>query len=358
MASRPDVVERFRSEVVTLAKINHTNIATVYAFLQEEKDFLLIMEYVRGRTLQHVIQVYGALPPVLAIWLFQQALDGIGFAHQHHIVHRDLKPSNIMLTDDDVIKVMDFGLARVLGAAHVTQVDRLIGTLEYMSPEQVHGGEADARSDIYSLGMVLYELLTGRLPFVHPNEYALMRAHLEDAPPSLREFTDAVSPELDQVVLQALAKAGEERFQSTEEFSVALTHCVAETPSRLALPPSLSTLNPPLHEPVSPDTRTQSAQIALPSDAEPTGITATQLHPPENSSSATSTRRSPQRRRPYLLASLAGVSLAVVLGVVFFPGKLDTPAPSPILDQPSSKHPLHQCGNKPALFRTVLLYAV
>ncbi len=128
LASRPDVVERFHSEAVILAKLHHTNIATVYAFIQEGANFFLVMEYVKGWTLQHVLQVHGALAPVVAGGLFQQALGGIGFAHRHHIIHRDLKPANVMLTDGGVIKVMDFGLARVLGSAHLTRQGRVCPT--------------------------------------------------------------------------------------------------------------------------------------------------------------------------------------------------------------------------------------
>src|SRR4030095_12629755 len=167
------VVRRFRSEAVILAKLHHTNIATVYAFLQEGAQFFLVMEYVQGWTLQNIIESQGVLAPPVAVGLFQQALEGTGFAHRHHIIHRDLKPSNVMLPEIGVIKVMDFGLARVLGAAHLTRAGRLVGTLEYVSPEQIRGEETDVRSDIYSLGVVLYELITGRLPFESDSEYAL-----------------------------------------------------------------------------------------------------------------------------------------------------------------------------------------
>jgi serine/threonine-protein kinase len=235
LASRPDVVERFRAEAVILAKLHHTNIAAVYTFIQEGANFFLVMEYVQGWTLQHVLQVHGALAPVATGGLFQQALAGIGFAHRRHIVHRDLKPANVMLTDGGVIKVMDFGLARVLGSARLTRQGRLVGTLEYISPEQIRGEETDARSDIYSLGILLFELVTGRLPFESDSEYALVRAHVEARPPSPRQITSAVSAELEHVILRALSKDPAERFQSTEAFSLALARCLPQMDTHTAL---------------------------------------------------------------------------------------------------------------------------
>ena len=207
LASRPDVVQRFRSEAVVLAKLHHTNIATVYAFLQEGVNFFLVMEYVQGWTLQNIIEAHGALAPAVAVGLLQQALDGIGFAHRRNIIHRDLKPANVMLTESSVIKVMDFGLARVLGSAHLTRTGRMVGTLEYISPEQIRGEETDARSDIYALGILLYELVTGRLPFESDSEYTLVRAQVETPPPSPRHIMPAISPQLEHIILRALAKA-------------------------------------------------------------------------------------------------------------------------------------------------------
>jgi serine/threonine protein kinase len=226
LASRPDIVERFRVEAITLAKVNHTHIATVYAFVPQDTDFFLIMEYVRGWTLQHLIEMHRALAPAVAVRLLRQALDGIGFAHRHGVIHRDIKPSNIMLSDDGIIKVMDFGLARVPGAAHVTRTDRFVGTLEYISPEQLRGEEADVRSDLYALGTVLYELVTGHLPFEHHSEYSLIRAKVEDVPPAPRTFAQTLPEDLEGVILKAVSKAPEDRFQSAEAFSLALEPCV------------------------------------------------------------------------------------------------------------------------------------
>jgi serine/threonine-protein kinase len=222
LASQPQVVERFRAEAVMLARLNHPHIATLYNFLRHGDDYLMVMEFVRGETIESLIQRHGALPIGQSLRLFCQALEGIAQAHSLGIVHRDLKPSNLMLTETGTIKVMDFGIARVLGSARMTRTGRILGTIEYMSPEQVRGQETDARSDLYSLGIVLYEMLTGRVPFNSPSEFELMRSQIEDPPTPPREFAEHVPAEIEQIILRALAKDPAERFQSAGEFQAAL----------------------------------------------------------------------------------------------------------------------------------------
>ncbi|MGI8567524.1 MAG: protein kinase domain-containing protein [Pyrinomonadaceae bacterium] len=222
LASQPPVVERFRSEAVTLAKLNHPNIATLYSFFRQGDEFFMVLEYVRGVTLHQLITSQGALPPDQALRLFRQMLDGIHHAHNSGIIHRDIKPGNVMLTESGTLKVLDFGIARILGAARMTKAGHLVGTVEYMSPEQVRGLEIDARSDIYALGVLLYEMLTGRVPFLIENEFELMKAQIEQQPPPPRELNPAIPPEVEAVILRALAKDPNERYQTAGEFRAAL----------------------------------------------------------------------------------------------------------------------------------------
>lgn len=241
IASQPQIVERFRSEAVTLAKLNHPSIATLYSFFRQGDQFFMVMEYVVGQTLDGAIRQSGALSADRAVGIMAPALDGIAHAHSVGILHRDLKPANIMLPNSGGVKVMDFGIARLLSAARMTRTGGLVGTLEYVAPERVRGQEADLRSDLYSMGIVLYEMLSGRVPFQSDTEYDLMRAQLEQAPPTLASLGVSVPPALEAALNRVLAKNPEERFGSAEEFRAALlgvpAPVLAPKPTRLAGPP-------------------------------------------------------------------------------------------------------------------------
>ncbi|MFY9553780.1 MAG: protein kinase [Blastocatellia bacterium] len=246
LSRQPDIVERFRSEAVTLAKLNHPNIATLYSFLRQGEDFFMVMEFVRGETLDGLIRRSGAMRCERAIALFCQALEGIDHAHKMGIIHRDIKPANIMMTESGTLKVMDFGIARVLGSARMTKQGNIVGTIEYMSPEQVRGLETDARSDLYSLGILLYEMLTGRVPFSSDSEYDLMKMQIEHAPEPPRVFSAHIPQAVEQAIMRSLAKRPEARFQTAAEFRSALLNA-----SGAAAAPFLSV--PPLASP--PPTR-------------------------------------------------------------------------------------------------------
>lgn len=236
LANQPQVVERFRSEAVTLAKLNHPNIATLYSFLRQGEDFFMVMEFVRGETLDDVIRKYGAMSVERAIAMFCHALEGIEHAHRLGIIHRDIKPANMMLTEDGTIKVMDFGIARVLGSARMTRQGSIVGTIEYMSPEQVRGLESDARSDIYSLGILLYEMLTGRVPFFSESEFTLMKSQIEDAPTPPRVFSPHIPLAVEQAIMRSLAKKAEARFQTAGEFRAVLLQSIGAATNPLNAP--------------------------------------------------------------------------------------------------------------------------
>ena len=214
-----ELVRRFRAEAVTLAKVNHPNIASVYELFRDDDRLLMVMELVRGQTFEQLITEAGPLPVERSTALVGQILDALGHAHRAGIVHRDLKPANLMLTDAGVVKVMDFGIARVSGTERMTSDGLMVGTPAYMSPEQVRGGEVDGRTDLYAVGVVFYRLLTAKLPFggtrrddpVAPTNSRRWRGTCERPARLARRGADA-----------SLAKRPGDRYQSADEFRRAL----------------------------------------------------------------------------------------------------------------------------------------
>src|SRR6202161_1965802 len=158
LSRNPELVERFRAEARAQANLNHTNLATLYAFLIYEGNAYMVMEYIEGETFESMIRRRGPIPENDSLPLFKQALLGIGYAHRAGIIHRDIKPSNIMLNKYGIVKVMDFGIAKVIGARSMTRTGTQMGTVAYMSPEQIQNRPVDIRTDIYALGITLYEM--------------------------------------------------------------------------------------------------------------------------------------------------------------------------------------------------------
>lgn len=218
LASQTSIVERFRSEAVTLAKLNHPNIATLFSLFRDGQDLLMVLEFLKGETLDHTLYRRGKIPTEEAIPIFCQGLEGINYAHKLGIVHRDIKPGNMMLTEEGILKVLDFGIARLLGSNRMTRVGNVIGTLEYMSPEQVRGHETDARSDIYGMGIMLYEMLTGKLPFESENDFALMKMQTENIPTPPTHLNPDIPSEIEFAIMKSVAKDPNQRFQSAGEF--------------------------------------------------------------------------------------------------------------------------------------------
>lgn len=218
LASQNNVVERFRTEAVTLAKLSHPNIATLYSLFRQGNDLFMILEFIKGETLDQILYRRRMIPTEEAIPIFCQALEGINYAHERGIVHRDIKPGNMMLTEEGILKVLDFGIARLLGTNRMTRIGNVIGTLEYMSPEQVRGLETDARSDVYGLGIMLYEMLTGKLPFESENDFELMKMQTEQMPQLPRTLNPSIPVEVEDAIIKAVAKNPDDRFQSAGDF--------------------------------------------------------------------------------------------------------------------------------------------
>ncbi|MGA2593323.1 MAG: serine/threonine-protein kinase [Bryobacteraceae bacterium] len=224
LSQNPALVERFRGEARAQAQMNHPNLATLYAFLVEDGAAYMVMEFVEGENFAQIVARRGPIPAAEALPLFLQALSGIGYAHRLGIVHRDIKPSNMMLNRDGIVKVMDFGLAKVIGDRGLTRTGVQVGTVCYMSPEQVLNKPVDIRSDIYSLGATLFEILTEHLPFKADSEFHMMNAHVNTPPPPPTGFNARIPQSVEDAVLKALAKDPDARFQTVEEFAAALGH--------------------------------------------------------------------------------------------------------------------------------------
>ncbi len=229
LADLAEVTARFRAEARTLAGLAHSNIATVFRFFAHEGTLYLVMEYISGQPFGDMLREKGALPATEVVRIMKQALAGLGYAHDNKVVHRDIKPGNLMLDGRDTVKVLDFGIAHLLDQTRITQSGSVLGTPAYMAPEQVLGQQVDGRTDLYALGVVLYEMLTGKLPYRANSQFEQMRAHLETQPRSLKEMNETVPRPLRETIVQALAKQADDRFQSAAEFSDALEVALAES---------------------------------------------------------------------------------------------------------------------------------
>src|SRR5436305_2423237 len=222
-AQDQEFVERFRREASAAVGIQHPNVVGVFDRGEYDGTYYIAMEYLRGRTLKDVIAQDAPLDQERALDIAVQILRAAGFAHRRGIVHRDFKPQNVIVDEEDRVKVTDFGIARA-GASEITETGSIMGTAQYLSPEQAQGTAAESTSDLYSIGVMLYEMLAGTLPFTGDSAVAVALRHLTEPPPPLRQFRPDIHPELDAVVMRALAKDPRERFQDADSFSAALEH--------------------------------------------------------------------------------------------------------------------------------------
>lgn len=217
----PDMVERFRREVQTLATLSHVNIAQLHTAFYYEQQLAMVMELIQGETLRdRRLRVGVSLGE--ALHYITQVLQALTYAHGLGVVHRDIKPSNIMITESGVVKLLDFGIALTAAGGELTRAGYMLGSLNYMSPEQIGGAKATSRSDLYSVGVTLYEVLTGVLPITGANNYEIMMAHVNRIPASPHEAAPQVPVGISNAVMRALEKDPANRFASAEEFLRAL----------------------------------------------------------------------------------------------------------------------------------------
>jgi len=232
-AEDDEFVERFRREASSAAGLQHPNVVAVFDRGEWEGTYYIAMEYLPGRSLKQLVRDHGALDPALAVSLVVQILKAARFAHRRGIVHRDIKPHNVIVDEEGRAKVTDFGIARA-GASDMTETGSIMGTAQYLSPEQAQGHPVDARSDLYSIGVVLYELLTGRVPFDGESAVTIALKHVAEEPVPPGQLNPAVPPALEAVVMRAMAKDPAQRFQDADSFIFALQHAMAGQPDGAA----------------------------------------------------------------------------------------------------------------------------
>jgi serine/threonine-protein kinase len=245
LAGESEVANRFMREIKLLASLDHPNIAALHTALRLNNQLLMVMEFVEGVTLDSKLQ-QGPLPVPEAVNAISQVLSALSYAHERGVIHRDIKPPNMMLTPNGTVKLMDFGIAKAAADRRLTMTGTTLGSLYYMSPEQVKGSaDLDGRSDLYSVGVALYELVTGTRPFKGDSDYSVMVAHLEQQPQPPIQVTPSLPPALNEIILTAIEKDPAARFQTAKAFRAALDSVAGVKPQpapapvpQLAPPPS------------------------------------------------------------------------------------------------------------------------
>jgi eukaryotic-like serine/threonine-protein kinase len=296
-ANDEQFVERFRREAKNAAGLSHPNIVSIYDRGEAEGTYYIAMEYLDGRSLKEQLVARGPMPIADAIHFARQILNALRFAHRKGVVHRDIKPHNVMVDGDQRLKVTDFGIARA-GASQMTEAGAIVGTAQYLSPEQARGAAVDQRSDLYSIGVVLYEMLTGEVPFTGDTPVEIAMKHLSDTPRPPSTLRPEIPPDLDMIVLRALAKNPDDRFQTADEMDAEL--------ARVADGGSVTTI-------------TADAATAVLSGTSLAAAAPTAITPPRTPTRRPSTYRyqePPPRKRPiwpWLLAIL-GVAAALIAG--------------------------------------------
>ena len=305
-----DFVRRFHREGVMSAQLHHVNVVTIHDVGEHDGFHYLVMEFLEGKTLDQWLKDHGTMPLGQAVPVLRQIASALDFAHSRGMIHRDIKPSNIMLTAEGHATLMDFGLVRAAEGAMLTRTGMVVGTPEYMAPEQATGAEVDARTDVYALGVVLYRMLSGKLPFTRSTPYAVTYAHIHEPPPPLRQTRADLPPRLEAILLKALAKDPAARYQRAGHLADDFAAAVAELPAavRTTVPTAAVTrVAQPAAEVHAAQTLIGGAPT-LRMDSEPPVVA-----PALSAAPAVATTRAGATRLPLIIGAVA---LLAVLGIV------------------------------------------
>ncbi|MDT2739756.1 Stk1 family PASTA domain-containing Ser/Thr kinase [Enterococcus canintestini] len=328
-----DAIRRFQREALASTELVHPNIVTVYDVGEEDGMQYLVMEYVKGMDLKQYIKKNYPIPYLTVVEIMQQILSAIALAHQHRIIHRDLKPQNILINEDGVVKIADFGIAIALTETSITQTNTMLGSVHYLSPEQARGSMATNQSDIYAIGIILYEMLTGRVPFDGESAVTIALKHFQEEMPAIRTFDHNLPQSLENVVLHATAKNPADRYKTADEMRADLATVL--NPERL---------NEPRWQPHAMDDATK-ALTPIPEEL------ITQTPPQEKSQpqKEAQVKKPKKKRKWWLVPILLFVLLCGGLAYAFFSGgKSEVTVPDVSeMTVAAAKEKLQQVGLKP-----------
>lgn len=317
-------MRRFQREALSATSLMHPNIVSIYDVGEDGDMHYIVMEYVKGKTLKQYIKEYAPLSPARSVQIMRQLASAIAHAHENHIIHRDIKPQNILMDEEGNVKVTDFGIATSLAATSYTKTNSVIGTVHYLSPEQARGGNATKKSDIYALGIVLYELLTGEVPFSGESAVSIALKHLQAETPSVREIDASIPQSLENVILKATAKNADHRYASVEEMEKDLQTCL-----------SMSRINEPKFQPPVDNEETKAIPIIkepLPIDdmAHTKVMNQTKPSIEENVAKIQKPEIKPKKNRKKLFTIIGIVAVVFIIGMfalfsLLLPDKIEIP---------------------------------
>ncbi|WP_404450029.1 Stk1 family PASTA domain-containing Ser/Thr kinase [Sutcliffiella horikoshii] len=311
-ANDEEFIRRFRREAQSATSLDHPNIVSIYDIGEEDDIYYIVMEHVKGKTLKQYIQQYAPVEQYNAVEIMNQLTSAISHAHENGIIHRDIKPQNILVDDYGTVKVTDFGIAMALSSTTITQTNSLLGSVHYLSPEQARGSLATKKSDVYALGIVMFELLTGRLPFSGESAVSIALKHLQSQTPSPKRWNPTLPQSMENVVLKAMAKDPLHRYASVDEM---------QTDVMTALEPGRMN-EPKFHIPDDDEEATKAIPIIKGSLNNLTNEDETRIRPPENKPVSEKAEEPPppnkKKKKKWIIALLILLFLLVGGGIAAF----------------------------------------